>query len=550
MKKDFIEFTNQIKKEFDSTVAENKEVIGKYNFEVKTGISSKVITKLTPSEQKLLKEVESRFSYAHYFIRENGKLKNRNEIYYSTLLDDSRSSQVINLCMFLDTNLAILQGLQSSDFLGDNFILASILDDIRFKFIILFEDILENISEFTFDIKEIESLTGCAISNYYNYILGIPQFIISHSQLMQFVNSARKFIINYLEKFNKDLKPLRNYKEADIPLDNLLFISKLKKNLPPDEIHWIIGIRFGGIELPFLIKHFIYQQAEIKHLKISNYSQTDQGSNLESVQQFASDNKTKLATRNILIVDDSITTARTAKIIIDALKNNAKHLYFACVYHPEAKRIPQMRMEGHGGVNIEELKKCCVLREANYTASANMRDYLGRNKKFDLTKESIKTHLAKNPVRIKFQPQEDAIKDSSTVKVFIACDKVVIPDHFDPLSLLRNYFSSKKEYEIVDDWIGGEQKRVEVIDGKQQYTEIEGRNYLHEAINDIHSSDIVILYYPVHSVYLALLFRIAEEKGKEIWVCYGKKEETRGFDHYANKKLIQITRLNSTLSKL
>lgn len=550
LKKEFNAFKNHIKNELKNLEGENNEVLERFSFENKTGRSLIQLSKLSDLEKKLLSEVSNRFSFANFFITENGKLKNRNEIYYSTLLDDSRSSQVINLCMFLDTNLAILQGIKKEDFGNNNFIIATLLDDIRYKFLLLYEDILDNNTDFSFDIRDVENLTSAAILNYYTYILGIPQFTISHSQLLLFVRAARKFIIDYLEKFNKDLKPLRKYKEADIPLDNLLLISKLKKNLPSEEIHWIIGIRFGGIELPFLIKHFIFPTAEIKHLKISNYSVENRNGTENIVQQFVEDNKSKLSTRNILIADDSITTARTVQTMINALKHKTKNIYFTCVYHPEAKRIPQMRIEGHGGVNLDELKKCCVLREANYTASANMQSYLGRNKKFDLTKESIKERLAKNPVKIKFTPKEEAIKDDSTRKVFIACDKVVIPDNHDALSYIRNHFNSKKEFRIIDDWIDGDKRRIHFEEGTHQYKEIEGRNYLHDAINDIHNSDLVVLYYPAHSVYLTLLFRIAEAKGKEIWICYSHKEDMKGFEKYENKTLIQIQKLKTTLSQL
>jgi len=548
LKRDFNAFKSQIQIELNSLEDENKTVIEKYSFEKKTGRSYIKLNKLSPAEKKLLEEVSNRFSFANFFIIENRNLKNRNEIYYSTFVDESRSPQVINLCMFLDTMLAILQGLKKEDYGSNNFIIATLFDDIRYKFILLYEDILDN--DIDLDRNTIINLTSTAIANHYNYLLGVPQLTISHSQLLSFVKEARKFIIDYLEKFNKDLKPLRKYKEADIPIDNLLLICKLKKNLPTENISWVVGIRFGGIELPFLVKQFIFQNAEIRHLKLSKYSSEDWENSIKLIQQFVEDNKTYLKTKNILVVDDNITTAKTAQAIIEALKHKTKNIYYSCVYHPGAKRIKQMRMEKHGGVNLDELKKCCVLKEANHAAQANLKSYLSRNKKFDLTKEAIKENLAKHPVRIKFTPKEEVAKDDSTKKVFIACDKIVIPDSHDALSYIRNHFNSKKEFRIIDDWIDGDKRRIHLEEGTHQYKEIEGRNYLHDAINDIHNSDLVVLYYPAHSVYLTLLFRIAEAKGKEIWICYSHKEDTKGFEKYENKTLIQIQKLKTTLSQL
>jgi len=545
LKREFASFKSHINSELENLNIENKKIIERYSFENKTGRSFKQLNKLSQAEKKLLDEVSSRFSFAYFFIEEKGKLKNRNEIYYSTLLDESRSSQIINLCMFLDTNLAILQGIKKEDFGSNNFIIATLFDDIRFKFILLYEDILAN--DIDLDSNTVVNLTSNAITNYYNYLLGIPQLTISHSQMLSFVKAARKFIIDYLEKFNKDLKPLRTYKEADIPLDNLLLISKLKKNLPVEDIDWIIGIRFGGIELPFLIKHFIFPSAEIKHLKISKYSAGVSESSEDEAQQFVETNRGKLSTRNILVVDDSITTARTAQALIELLKHKAKYIYFTCVYHPEAKRINQMRMEGHGGVDLDVLKKCCVLKQANYAGQANLTSYLSKNKKFDLTKEAIKKNLAKHPVRIVFKPKKELIKDNSTKKVFIACDKVVIKDHYNALLYIRKHFNSKKEFQIIDDWIDGEKKRIHVENNAQQYNEVEGRNYLHDAINDIRNSDLVVLYYPAHSVYLTLLFRIAEASEKEILIFFSHKEDTKGFEKYQNKTLIQIKQLKTSL---
>jgi hypoxanthine phosphoribosyltransferase len=547
LKQDFTVFKNHIKSELKSIENENKVILTKYLFEKKTGRGYIKHNKLTDHERKLYDEVMNRFSYANYFITEENKIKNRNEIYYTTLLDISRDSQIIKMCMFLDTVLAILMELKIEDFGCNNFIIASLFDDIRYKFILLYEDILDN--DIDIDRKSVDKLIESAIINYYNYILGLPPLILGHAQLISFVQDARKFILDYLEKLNTTLKPLRNYKEADIPFDNLLLISKLKKNLPSEDINLILGIRFGGIELPFLIKHFIYPNADIKHLKISKYSSDNSANYKTKILQFVEENRAYLKTKNILIVDDSITTARTAQALIEVLKHKSKRIYFSCVYHPEAKRIPQMRMKEHGGVNLDELKKCCVLKEANYTASANMKSYLGKNNKFDLTKEAIKENLAKHPVKIKFIPKKEVAKDENTKKVFIACDKAVIPAHHDGLLFIRDYFNSKKDFQIIDDWIGGENARVHVNNGDPQYKEIVGRNYLNEAIMDIRNSDIVVLYYPAVSVYLYLLFRIAEASKKEIWLCYSHKEDIKGFEHYSKFKLIQISRLKTILSQ-
>lgn len=543
LKFQFTDFAKNIQDELTILKAENKGVLKKYAFDI-TGRASIPLDKLTVSEKKLYEEVRDRFSFANFFLEEKKKLYTRNEIYYSTQLDEERSAQVVNLCMFLDTMLAIIQGIDESDFGSNNFVIAALLDDVRYKLIILLEDILDN--DIDLDQSIILRLTSTAIKYYYDYLLGIPQITVSRAQLFSFATEVRSLIISYLQKSNGTLKKLRTYKEADVPFDNLLFVSKLKKQIPKEEINWIIGIRFGGIELPFLIRHFIFPNAEIKHLKISKYSSNSEGSN-QQLHEFVEDNKGKLATKNVLIVDDSITTARTANTIIETLKHKTKNIFFSCVYHPEAKRIPQMKMKDHGGVNIDELKKCCVLKEANYTASANTKGYLGRNKKFDLTKEAIKDRLSKNPIKIKFTSKDSPQKLTSAQKVFIASDKVVIPGHYDVLCFIRNHYNAKKEFEIVDDWIDGPGKRIHTENQTHVYKEISGRNFLHDAINDIQKSDLIVIYYPAHSVYMALLFRIAQEKNKKVLIFYSHKEDTDAFKSYSNVELIQVKTIRKYL---
>jgi hypoxanthine phosphoribosyltransferase len=549
LEKEFDVFGIKIQNELKNLENESKPIIEKYRFDKNTGRSFIQLSKLSPAEKKLKEEVSKRFSFANFFDDDNGKVKNRNEIYYATFTDDKpRDSQVINICLYLDLILAIFQEIKKEDFVNGSFIIASLLDDIRYKFILLYEDILDN--DIDLPNSTIEELTSTSIINYYNYLLGVPQHIISHSQMLLFVKKARKFIIDYLEKFDRNLKPIRKYKEADNPIDNLLLINKLKHNLPEEEIQCIIGIRFGGIELPYLIKHFIYPRADIKLVKVSKYSSDEPEKSEKEIIQYVDNNRAYFKTKNILVVDDSITTARTLGTLIKALKDKCRNIYFSCVYYSQKDRIPHMRMEGHGGVNLQELNKCCVLKETNYTASANMKSYLGRNNKFDLTKEEIKKRLAKIPQKFESTSLKTVTKNENTKKVFIACSQSMVTESYNALRYIRNHFNSKKEFQIIDDWIDGKTKRIFLEDGTHKYKETDGRNFLNEAINDIRNSDLIILYYPAPSTYLSLLFRIAESSDKEILICYSHIADTKVFENYQKKKLIQIQKLKTTLSKI
>ncbi|MBK9514682.1 MAG: hypothetical protein IPO05_13905 [Flavobacteriales bacterium] len=116
----------------------------------------------------------------------------------------------------------------------------------------------------------------------------------------------------------------------------MLFIDKLRQSMPDDDIDVLVGIRFGGIELPYLVRHYIYPKARIVLEKVSQYSSATPTTELVI-------DKNIYAGKNVPILDDSITTGRSCKIVIDALTNTCKNVFFGCLYFSGPKRIPQMQ---------------------------------------------------------------------------------------------------------------------------------------------------------------------------------------------------------------
>jgi hypoxanthine phosphoribosyltransferase len=524
-----------IKSEYENLRADNK-FIDYFNFD-KTGEARIPINSLNDFDKKLMSEIESKCSYETFFKKEKNLIRNRQQIYYSVRKDEDRIYQAFKTFVFLDTNLLILFELEQKEFKPGSFVLASILDDVRYKLILLYEDVLVNKIEV--DVSRLEKIVEEGIWIFYSYLLGRPQTIIGYSQLINFVSEARDFLAKeYLNKFGDSKEKLRTFKEGDIPSDNLLFIDKLKRSIPKENIDCIIGIPFGGIEIPYLVKRFIYPNAKVKLIRVSNYSK-------QSINECENADASEFRSKNILIVDDGITTGRSVARVIEFLKNgNCKNIYLACIYISGPKRFKHMQRKDHGSFNfVDQLKKCCVLNETNYTASGNKIAYTNRRGVFDKAKVKVEAKADQGKTLFDFK-NENENKDDNTRKVFIACSLSYISEHYDRLKVIRDAFFNHPHYEIVDDWISN---RIELKSGKPLYKEVEGRHVPLEAIRDIGRSDKIILFCPGPSTYVSLLFLTAANLSKEIWIYYARKEHTKGFDFYKKARLIPLTKLRDSL---
>jgi hypoxanthine phosphoribosyltransferase len=534
LKKGFSEFKAHIDKEYNELIEDNKFIYDKFNFDI-SGESNVLLSSLTDGDKKLKGEIEKKFSSSKFFKIKNDRIYNRQQVYYSVIKDEPRIYQAIKTFIYLDSSLVLIQEMDKKDFVSGSFVIASILDDIRYKLILLFEDVL--IHKIPIDTAILESLVDTAISNYYSYILDRPQTTISYSQLLTFTSRTRDIITDYLNNFNANLGAIKRYKEGDVPSDNLLFIHKLKKCLPAENVDIVAGIRFGGIELPYLVKQFIYPKAKVKLEKISNYSDNDSG-NAPSI------NTADYKGKNVLVVDDGITTGRTIKKFIEAIKNHSNNIFFASVYYSGYKRIKHMQMEGHGGVNLEQLKKCCVLKETNYTAPVNKTSYTNRKGKFDKTKAKVeaKADLGQTLFDLETPIEDASQKEENTKKVFIACSLSYITESYEYLINIRNKYQKHTDYEIIDDWLVN---RIEKIGTQHFYKEVPGRNFLYDAIRDIDKSGIVVLFCPGPSAYLSSLFLVATMKEKEVTIFYRKKEDIEDFTTYSKATLIQIMKMKT-----
>jgi len=333
---------------------------------------------LSASEKKLFHTINNAYFGLPFFYKKSGLYISRGLCYYSNNSDNDDYSKWVKFFAFLDISVELCQSLSLKK---DSFsyITWSLIDDVRYRLIIFYEYLLcEDVLKAKLMHKNIDAW----ITIFYNYALtGIIDVNIFNKTLQ----NISQFVQSYLSEMKK-IQPelLRTYKEGDNPIEVILLGLKLKlMHLNPD---LIIGIRFGGIELPFALKAISFQFAGVSFIKISKYS-----------------NQTTIKTpqitypgKKILLVDDNILTGKTLFEATNAvLMNNNCEIYFACIGYSNMNRYYQMTMKNHGIINPLLLSRICVLAQSPFTTNLSTKSYTNKQGVFDKIKMIIKKRVNK-----------------------------------------------------------------------------------------------------------------------------------------------------------
>lgn len=111
-------------------------------------------------------------------------------------------------------------------------------------------------------------------------------------------------------------------RQLDNPAEEL--IHGYRVNFVSKDYDTVIGILDGGIELPFVMEYIQEKKPELAYLKYSGYSEGDHNKNIEINEKSSIlelfELKEKIEDKNVLVVDDSISTGRTSKKIVGFLK--------------------------------------------------------------------------------------------------------------------------------------------------------------------------------------------------------------------------------------
>lgn len=215
------------------------------------------------------------------------------------------------------------------------------------------------------------------------------------------VLNAIKFCINDFHQSELDAIDLfRSYRENNHPTKLLSFSKELACKYLNKTL--LVGIEYGGIELPFLINAYRSYLGKDRLpkiiIKVSKYSEIS-GAEIESIfdtiPMFLRDPKLEMYHR-ILLLDDSITTGRTIASIISLLPSSVKEVYLATLSATFSNRYHHLIRSDHGGINPIVLDLMFSKYKSMYTSTYTKKSYTNKSGIFNKEKHAIKLLLRDN----------------------------------------------------------------------------------------------------------------------------------------------------------
>lgn len=211
------------------------------------------------------------------------------------------------------------------------------------------------------------------------------------------------------ELANKKNQIFRRYREANHPYQNALLAKKVvEKWLKYEYFDAIIGIEYGGIELPFVVntlaKLYRIKQFPIFLTKYSHYSQKNDTSSVLSFYGNETKELNKLGNKSVLIVDDNVLTGKTIQaVVLDLKKIGVENVFLGFIGYSGKKRYFQMVMPKHGCINPDILLfSSLIVTESPYTRIYNSSSYKNKNGVFNKIETKIINNLKSNYPLIEF----------------------------------------------------------------------------------------------------------------------------------------------------
>lgn len=323
---------------------------------------------------RLLQTIEDSYMSTSFFSKKNRMIGSRGYIYYSSAhQDDDEMRALLRIINHLGVSIDLLLEQYPKHFNRWEFGVYAILDDIRYKLLLL-DELTDSFNQ------DLSSILDDAVTLFYDYLQGSMS---TENAIINFATQLQDELVSIIKAPPK--RSLRTYKEADHPFRNLVFRDTLARKLSSVQIDTIIGIRFGGSELPHIMKKFL-PKATILKVNLSNYSNSE-------VKDTTFSAELECGSR-ILILDDNILTGRTLERVTALLKaQNITNIYFGCVTYSGMKRYSQMIMKGHGLINTDVLLRSCVIGESDYTKITSSKSYKNSNGVFDKVKSRLQKRM-------------------------------------------------------------------------------------------------------------------------------------------------------------
>lgn len=226
--------------------------------------------------------------------------------------------------------------------------------------------------------------------------------IVEPSLYKQVISLIFRYLLRdlpYAEKNSRLRKEIiRKVREMDHPLKLLYFAKKVcSQYLPSDCL--LIGIEYGGIELPFFInsyrKKIDKKRLDFITLNMSNYSSNNKicVNNFEEAISPYNSKRIFRKTKHILILDDSTTTGRTINNLIEILPSNIEEIYLGLVAFKISNRYHHVIRGNHGSINPMILKMAILGFQSQYSTTYTIKSYTNRHGTFDINKKRIQKLL-------------------------------------------------------------------------------------------------------------------------------------------------------------
>lgn len=235
-----------------------------------------------------------------------------------------------------------------------------------------------------------------------SYISALTTSKIGTGELYSSFNSTLIFFKSYLKETISALSHkdsllsdiYRRVREADNPIRLVNFAFNIANIYLPRKCV-LIGIEYGGIELPFIVNAYrkLLGKSNLDTLSVnlSSYSVASKRYIDEigdALSPFSS-LKNLIKYDSALILDDSITTGRTVEYLSRLLPSNIKYHYFRCISFTNTNRYHHLTRFEHGGVNPFIFENITALYPSNYTQTYTKRKYTNQKGVFDKEKNRI-----------------------------------------------------------------------------------------------------------------------------------------------------------------
>lgn len=217
------------------------------------------------------------------------------------------------------------------------------------------------------------------------------------SKLKKVFKSVRKVIKKYSSQELDQLDLFRSYRENNNPIKLMTVGRDLSEIYLKNYL--LIGIEYGGIELPFIVNAYREFLGKDKlNCLIVNLSLYTDNTGLGSdtfwdIVPLFIRNASKYDMKKVLLLDDSIMTGRTINIINQLLPNSVEEVYLAVLSMTLSNRYHHLTRGYHGSLNPVILDVIYSKYRSNYTSTYSKKSYTDKQGVFNLEKNSIKELL-------------------------------------------------------------------------------------------------------------------------------------------------------------